>query len=74
MFFFFIFMIISILFTPAADSDFDLADALDPNNDIAGKDKGKGREGMCWLETKYSPGQTETSKQATNYKININKT
>lgn len=36
------------LFTPAASDDFNLADALDPSNDINGKDKNVGKGGGWW--------------------------
>lgn len=35
--------------TTADDDELDLADALDPNNDISGKDKNKGQGGGCLL-------------------------
>lgn len=37
--------LITDLLTSTAADDFDLADALDPNNDIGGKDKSKGQGG-----------------------------
>lgn len=37
--------LIDDLLTSTAGDDFDLADALDPNNDIGGKDKSKGQGG-----------------------------
>lgn len=33
--------------TLTAGGEFDLAEALDPKNDIVGKDKGKGHGGGC---------------------------
>lgn len=39
------FTLITDLLTSTAGEDFDLADALDPNNDIGGKDKNKGQGG-----------------------------
>lgn len=36
------------LLTPAAADDFDLADALDPSNDIGVKDRNKGGRNPLW--------------------------
>ncbi|XP_068444241.1 CD99 antigen-like protein 2 isoform X1 [Clinocottus analis] len=46
---------------PAAD-DFDLSDALDPNNDIGGKDKNKGQGGGFSDDDLFDVGKDETYK------------
>ncbi|XP_031146931.1 CD99 antigen-like protein 2 isoform X1 [Sander lucioperca] len=46
---------------PAAD-DFDLADALDPNNDIGGKDKNKGQGGGFTDDDLFDVGKDNTYK------------
>ncbi|XP_078132453.1 CD99 antigen-like protein 2 isoform X2 [Sander vitreus] len=46
---------------PAAD-DFDLADALDPNNDIGGKDKNKGHGGGFSDDDLFDVGKDDTYK------------